>query len=346
MGELTSVHRFQCIAKDIPVQPLVDRIEAMPELWTEITARQTTPGTPHHDTESIFLRWCAGESVEEAFFDLIAIDYPAAKSLLPEVAAPFDQALDAITTTGAIGEIGRVMIPSLRAGGRIDEHSDWGPYATKFDRFHLILKSEPGNVFHVGDASFGGRPGDLWWFNHKLPHSVENNSGEPRWHMIIDVEAPHYRAFRGTTFERERLVDMYDEAIPLLQSHYEEIAFYRDIPLSPNRAIYEASDRSGNLRVYTVRDAGTLIGYGVFAIALAPHYTTSLQASEDVLYLRQDARGKTIGYRFLAWCDEQLRAEGVQVVSHHVKKHHPALGKLLVNLGYDEQETIYTRRLD
>jgi hypothetical protein len=30
------------------------------------------------------------------------------------------------------------------------------------------------------------RPGEAWWFNHRLMHSVVNNGTEDRVHLIID----------------------------------------------------------------------------------------------------------------------------------------------------------------
>jgi hypothetical protein len=49
---------FKRVAEHINVAPLLKKLERHPELWGEITARQEAPGSPHKDTEAIFLRWC------------------------------------------------------------------------------------------------------------------------------------------------------------------------------------------------------------------------------------------------------------------------------------------------
>ena len=67
---------------------------------------------------------------------------------------------------------------------------------------------------------------------------------------------------------------------------------------------------------------------------------------QDILFLLPEFRGSTVGFRLVKFCDEQLRAEGVQVVYQHVKNAHPMLGAVLSRVGYEPVETIYAKRLD
>ena len=148
-------------------------------------------------------------------------------------------------------------------------------------------------------------------------------------------------------FQRERILEVWQEAVPLMQKHWEEIAKYKDIPLDPDPVIYAAAESSGFLRCFTVRDpGGKLVGYAVYMVRHAPHYRGSLQAIEDVIFLDPSVRGKMVGIRFIDWCDRQLRGEGVQVTYHHVKKDHAALGRILEHLGYELSDLVYARRLD
>ncbi len=150
----------------------------------------------------------------------------------------------------------------------------------------------------------------------------------------------------SVVFARETLTDaLWAEALPLLQKHWREVAHFQDIPLDPDRERYDAIDRSGLQRFYTARaSGGLLIGYASFVVAANLHYQTSVQAVQDVVYIHPDFRGGT-GYRFIAWCDEQLKAEGVQAVYHHVKAAHN-FGPLLERQGYDLVDLIYAKRLD
>jgi hypothetical protein len=146
-------------------------------------------------------------------------------------------------------------------------------------------------------------------------------------------------------FAREALTDaLLAEFTPLLQQHWREIAHYPDIPLNPDYETYRAAESAGILRVYTVRDGSACVGYALFFVRNNPHYTGSLQAVQDVLYLHPSQRGGN-GYRFIAWCDIQLQREGVQAVYHHSKAAHN-FGALLNRQGYELVDLIYAKRLD
>ena len=51
------------------------------------------------------------------------------------------------------------------------------------------------------------------------------------------------------------------------------------------------------------------------------------------------------GERFIRYCDEQLRAQGVQAVYHHVKAKQ-SFGPTLTRQGYELVDLIYAKRLD
>lgn len=149
------------------------------------------------------------------------------------------------------------------------------------------------------------------------------------------------------SFARERLSDLWGEMGVLLKQHWAEVAHYKDIPLSPKKEFYEAAERGGALRLFTARQEGVLVGYAAFFVLHHPHYKECLVANQDVLFLTPEVRGKKLGACFIRWCDEQLKTEGVQVVTQHVKaKPELDFGPLLEGLGYELMDKIYTRRLD
>jgi hypothetical protein len=51
-----------------------------------------------------------------------------------------------------------------------------------------------------------------------------------------------------------------------------------------------------------------------------------------------------LAYQFIKWVDEQLKAEGVQVVYAHVKSAFN-FGSMLRRLGYQDHDVTYARRL-
>lgn len=189
---------FQQISKGLPVQDLIRAIQTRDSFWARRTERQDTPGSPHHDTETIFLRWANTQTILAAFTEIEAVDYPE-YDFLPEARPLVNRCLDLVSAS----QLGRVILTKLHPGGFIDQHIDEGAYADHYERFHVPLTSEAGNHFTVLAPSgviedVHMKPGELWCFNHKRMHSVVNRSDEERIHLIIDAVAPAYRK------ERER----------------------------------------------------------------------------------------------------------------------------------------------
>lgn len=147
----------------------------------------------------------------------------------------------------------------------------------------------------------------------------------------------------AAVFARENIKDAWAEMYPLFEKHWVEIAQHKDIPLAPDRDLYVKMDELGALRVYTAREAGVLVGYSVYSVTPHLHYASCKLATQDVLFIQKDKRGR-FGARFIAWCDEQLRGQDVQIVAHHVKVAHD-FGPLLERMGYSCVEKIYMRRL-
>ena len=147
------------------------------------------------------------------------------------------------------------------------------------------------------------------------------------------------------SFQLEYAPDLFDEAKPLLEAHWREIAHFKHIPLEPDWDQYRKLAEMNLLRVFTARDKVTneMIGYAVYFVRSNIHYKSSIQAVQDIIYINPYRRG--FGREFISWCDEQLKSEGVQAVYHHVKKQHN-FGPMLEQQGYELIDLIYGRRLD
>lgn len=150
--------------------------------------------------------------------------------------------------------------------------------------------------------------------------------------------------------QRESLEGFYREAVPLLQKHKAEIAHFADIPLEVDLDTYRSADQADRLRIFTVRidrgpsEAMTLIGYAVFFVAPNPHYKSSRQAVQDVLFLDPDHRKGATGIGLIRFAETELKREGVQVIYHHTKLAHPNLAGLLAHFGYQEIERVWVKR--
>ncbi len=146
---------------------------------------------------------------------------------------------------------------------------------------------------------------------------------------------------------REKASEVFDEIKPLLRDHFQEIAHYPDIPLNPAYSQYFAAELHGQLRIFTARVQGKLVGYAIYFVRPSLHYQDSLQAQQDVLYLAPEYRRGKIGTELIEYADYELRCEGVQVVIQHVKaKKELNFGPLLKRIGYELMDELWTRRLD
>lgn len=197
------MRNFHRLATNCQTGNLLAQIMTQPELWNQYKVRTTSSGplAVHHSVDDIILRYNKYASGED-FMDKICsslevVDYPAWGKL------PGAQSLihALISLTQGI-HLGRCMISRIPPGGGIPLHSDRiGPAeemfpdrippAVYYDRYHFVLNSAPGTVFSCGDEECYMAPGELWWFNNEIPHSVVNNSAEDRIHLVCDLRVKH-----------------------------------------------------------------------------------------------------------------------------------------------------------
>ncbi len=150
------------------------------------------------------------------------------------------------------------------------------------------------------------------------------------------------------TYQVEKWDDCYEEAIPMLEAHYVEIATDKSIkPLDPDLDRYQAMEEAGVLRIFTVRitavDAetddtillgrGRLIGYFVSIIMKGLHYQQTTLAINDIMYIDPAYRGGTVGYRMMKGAAADLKNLGADILTIHMKTDYP-FRSLLEKLDY------------
>jgi len=149
------------------------------------------------------------------------------------------------------------------------------------------------------------------------------------------------------SFQRETYEDVIGDIRPILELHWREVARYPDIPLQPNWTAYEHLQALDILRIYTGREDGRLIGYSIFVVHKDLHYSTSLTADEDLLFLAPEYRKGRVGLQLMQFAEAELTAEGVQLVKRRTKvAERLNFGALLERMGYEPIDVIYGKRLD
>lgn len=135
------------------------------------------------------------------------------------------------------------------------------------------------------------------------------------------------------------------EVFPLLGAHHKEISHFKEIELNPDFEKYVALEKAGLVRAFTIRDEDKVVGYTAFFMKANLHFTQSLQASQDLLYLKPELRGAGIGEAFIRFYLEVLRKQGVEVVWSPVNAKHN-FGPLLGRIGFELVDYVYAIRLE
>lgn len=346
------MHHFNRLLTDIDVGPMLDALDARPELWDEITVRQEAPGSPHHDTRCIWLRGPREITLDSVFNDLRSVDYLSMGELAESVYPLVAPILRQLGSTA----LGRVMIVELKPGGYIDAHEDQGKYAKTFSRFHLVLSSDPGNTFTCEGESVHMAPGELWWFNHRGEHKVRNDSATPRIHIIFDAVVPGIQVrplssvlrnpAAGVRIVEAPLGDKIDRMTELLVAHWDEVAKNKQVMvLKPERERYAHLDANGGLVCLWAVDAdGEFVGYSVNFIGPHIHYADLVVCNNDVLFLREDLRPSTVGLRLIRETERAAKARGARLMLWHAKDQ-TSLAKIMPRMGYGVQDIIYSKEI-
>lgn len=89
------------------------------------------------------------------------------------------------------GFVVRILLAKLLAGGKIEEHVDFGYSLMGVHRIHIPIVTNDEVVFHVGGESRNMRVGEFCEIDNSEKHGVENNSTADRIHLIVDWMPNH-----------------------------------------------------------------------------------------------------------------------------------------------------------
>jgi len=144
-------------------------------------------------------------------------------------------------------------------------------------------------------------------------------------------------------YQIEKLIDIVEEMMPLVEKHHEEVDDFRDkIVLNPDFDRYLELETQDMISLFTMRDDGRLLGYSMFIVGSHGHYSGSLFAVNDIIYIDPEIRGEETTPTFFKKCEEWLTEEGVDVIMYSMKSDRAAKG-LMNHLGYKDFEINYRK---
>lgn len=182
---MTVLSHFKLLSNDLDVSAALEEVKKMDQLFNWINLRRLNPSTCHSEVDDIVLRFAPLDRYSD--FDLIHNEREVVSYftwyLMKEVRTLIHKVLPVSDEY-----IGRVVISKLKPGCKVYPHPDEGGYAHGYDRTHIVLSSDEGNMFYCANEQVHMQPGEYWLFNHELTHWVENNSTTDRIHIIVDIK--------------------------------------------------------------------------------------------------------------------------------------------------------------
>ncbi len=148
------------------------------------------------------------------------------------------------------------------------------------------------------------------------------------------------------TYQVERFADTYQEALPLLRAHWQEVAVNQDtVPFDPDVQGYLNYEAAGAMHIVTVRENGALVGYHVSLVKPHLHYNSTLVAFTDIYYLAPAQRIRPrAALRLFQETERTLKKRGVRLITSTTKICHDH-SRLLSFVGYEETDRVFMKVL-
>lgn len=180
---------FLKIAEGLDVMPLLLSIQRQPDLWDRHKERKEVEGGPHSGMSDIWIRYNDISKCNDLskFNDPHDPRWYSAYYQLPELRTIIFGLMSRVE-----GErLGGVLITKIPKGGRIEPHKDDGWHVQYYDKFYVSLQSKEGANFHCEDEVINPKQGDVYWFDNRREHWVENNSDDDRITLIVCIRTHH-----------------------------------------------------------------------------------------------------------------------------------------------------------
>lgn len=183
---------FRRLGDGFDVAPVLAEIDAHPELWDAHGYRTKLDKGPFAETSDIWVRFrdpshlsdpqkFAGEHFAQwypAFHSL-----PSLRPLLGDILASVGQ----IVRPALVAHLGGILITRIPARGKIAAHHDRGSWHAEFYNWKIYLpfRANEHCINICEDETVVMKPGEAWWFNNLVTHSVENNGDAERITLIV-----------------------------------------------------------------------------------------------------------------------------------------------------------------
>lgn len=180
------MNQFTRLMEGIPVDAVIDQLDAHSELWNAHPDRLAENG-PHAGCSDIWVRYkplaalTGHRDFDEPHF---AEFYPAWRAL-PALRPIVFGLMGMMEAT----YLGGILITRIPPGQSVKPHADAGWHATTMNcKIWVPLRANEDCINRCGDDAVVMRPGEAWMFDNAVTHSVENNGQTDRDCLIVTMK--------------------------------------------------------------------------------------------------------------------------------------------------------------
>jgi|688.fasta_scaffold432349_2 hypothetical protein len=170
--------------KNYDVQAIKNEVFKLEEEWFKDTSRQDFFDV-HKETTTVFLT-DSGSTWEP--YEPYAGSIREPESLLYRLVEPIIKDLEQLHN----GKVGKAILTKLKAGKKVNGHTDRGNYLDISRRNHIPITTNNKVFFAIGEGLLNMYEGECWEINNMQYHEVINDSEEDRIHLIIDIIPNEY----------------------------------------------------------------------------------------------------------------------------------------------------------
>lgn len=176
-----TLQNFRKVLSGIDPAPLLRQIADNPQLWnSDVEWRNTKRNTALYAVNNIVLRGVRRTPLGEPqrwdreAFSILSAAQPIVLDVLRAIPGE---------------HLGNVVISRMAPGEVIAPHIDEMPPGIPryYQRYQIPLAVKPGVEFHCGDEQLFMEPGNAYWFNNGITHSVINGSDADRIILRADI---------------------------------------------------------------------------------------------------------------------------------------------------------------
>lgn len=192
------MRNFLKIAEGMDVNSVMAAIDAHPELWDSHRERKTSVGSPHSRMSDIWVRYndIARFADRKSFNDEHVPVWYDAWAKYPDVRAALRPIIFGLMAEVGGEMLGGVLITRIPPGGGIAPHVDEGWHVEYYDKFYVSLRSAPGAEFFCdegGVEALNPKEGEIWRFDNRKNHWVENRSDQDRITLIVCIRMDKFK---------------------------------------------------------------------------------------------------------------------------------------------------------